>query len=260
MTRPTLALLLVCGLRGTPLLAAGPRADEVRFELGGLRQVTATLGGAEGEYRVTVRMLPVKSFDPATNGELNREKARAYALHALALHLGGKTAGRLTVRGAEVIDVASDGKFYTLTLRVPKDGIQVEGGRPMPPAGQVGTDKKGAERLATTSALLTRKQDYLDTLQRLTDATTTRLQDADRRSRAAGDKGRSFWAVVADLEERSEANVKKLGKEIDGDLLLLVVEKTELLRAVERQQDETLHTLKEAVRKREREAQKEKSP
>jgi hypothetical protein len=233
---------------------------EVLIELGGLRQVKATLSTLLGEYRVEVRMLPVKSFDPSTNGQLNRDKARVFALQALAKHLSDGPKVGLVVRGAEVIDTGRDGKFYTLTLRVPKKGVLQEPKESQPPVKPSKVEKTGVERIVSASALLTREQDHLDTLQRLVDTTTTTLETICKKAPIAGDKDRPFFVAIAEVEERSEANLKNLAKEVEGDDLLLSVEKAELLQVIEERRVGVLQALKEAVGNRELKTGKEKSP
>ena len=63
-------------------------AEEQVIKLGGIRNVTATIVKSDETYRITVEMLPVKAFDPATNKQLNLTKAQVYAARALAKHLG----------------------------------------------------------------------------------------------------------------------------------------------------------------------------
>src|ERR1043165_9584979 len=108
-------------------------------------------------------MLPVKSFDEATNARLNREKGRELALWALAKHLSDKESVEFYVSGAQIEKGGTDGKFYTLTLRVPRKGVSLIGTEEKPSA-----KKQAMERVAFSSALFTRKRDYLDTRDKLT--------------------------------------------------------------------------------------------
>ena len=74
-------------------------AEEQVIKLGGIRSVTATILDSDETYRITVEMLPVKAFDPATNKRLNLIKSRAYAALALAKHLGTAKSTGLSFTG-----------------------------------------------------------------------------------------------------------------------------------------------------------------
>ena len=69
-------------------------AEEQVIKLGGIRNVTATILKSDETYRITVEMLPVKAFDPATNKQLNLTKAQVYAARAL----GGGLRMEITIR------------------------------------------------------------------------------------------------------------------------------------------------------------------
>src|SRR5205085_1289074 len=113
------------------------------------------------DYVIKVRMLPVQCFDLATNARLNREKARGLALQALAKHLSTKEASEFFVSGVQIETVETDGRFYTLALRVPRDGVSLVRDRVKPLA------RPAEDRIAFTSELFTRKKDYLNTVDQL---------------------------------------------------------------------------------------------
>jgi hypothetical protein len=237
-------------------------AGEVKsktINLGGLRQAKATVTASESEYVIQVSFIAVRSFDPLTNTRLNREKGRLLALQALAKHIAGDRPAQLSVSGAQVERTGAEGGRYTLTLRVPRGGLTLlrQGTEPRPPEPG---GKVDAERVTFSSTLFTRKGEYLQTLDQLDMAVTSDLRRAIRQAKAdeAGDE--SFTFAIAELEERALGNLKKLGGEIDKDLLLLTTEKEELLGAVERQKQHVLDRLKEAVKKQEGRESKEKSP
>src|SRR5947209_1266583 len=98
MCRRVLALVIVTGLMWFSRLAA---SEPSALELGGLRKVRTSIAVVADDYRIEVRMLPVTTFDKATNARLNRDKARTFALVALAKHLGGGKDMGLLISGTE---------------------------------------------------------------------------------------------------------------------------------------------------------------
>jgi hypothetical protein len=222
------------------------------IELGGLRQARAVITASGSDYLVKVRLLPVQSFDASTNARLNRDKGRELALQALAKHLSGKTSAELIVSGAQVERVGSDGKSYTLELRVPRKEVAVvRESDKAPPAV-----KQGQERVAFRSELFTRKRDYLSTLEKLAANAVADLQSAAKPEQSED----SFPAAVAEVEQRALKNFDGLAKEIKGDLLLLSVEREELEKALGEQENKVLERSKEALKKPQSKHAKEKSP
>ncbi len=230
----------------TLAVAGGSAAGEpTAIDLGGPRRATAALSVTATEYVVAVKMFPVSSFDAATNARLNRDKARALALQALAKHLSGAKAVTLSVSGAEVEGAGADGKFYALTLRVPRRSVSVvAAGRPPEEARPVEGKAEKVERVDYTSALFTRKQDLLDTLAGLSVPLAADLDDAARTpdGRPAGEG--AFHRAVAEVEERGLGQLDKLAAEVDGEILLLSIEKAELNRLIGEQRVRLLASLK----------------
>jgi hypothetical protein len=204
-------------------------------------------------------MLPVKSFDPATNAPLNRDKARSLALRALARHLSDKPEVHMVVSGSQVTKAGLEGDVFTLTLRVPRRGLTVvpaEDGR-----GKVEKTAATAarENISVPSALLTRKQDTLDTLERLVRESERGLK-ACREAAGKQRREQAFYLSIAELEDRTQANLDKLSAEVNADTLLLKVEKEELLRSIQARKESVLVSLKEAVQEFERGTKKDKKP
>jgi len=237
----------------------GQKREETVIELGGLRHVKAKLHSASNEYRITVEMLPVSCFDAATNNQLNRDKAKMYGLQALAKHLSDKPKIQMVVSGVEIVGKSSDAKFFTLTLRVPKDGIRLEESDNKPALKQSAEDKNKAERILLSPELLTRKQEYIDTMNRLTNEIMTASEALDKLPLETEENMRQVLIAIADLEEKSESNLAKLLQECDSDLLLLTVEKRDLIKETKIHHDKVLLRLKEAVRKTEPKSEKGKS-
>ena len=215
------------------------------IDLGGLRKAKAVLTITDTDYVVKMRMLPVQCFDAPTNAMLNREKARELALQALAKHLSEKESVEFTVSGVQIEKVGTDGKFYTTNLRVPREGVSVIRDGKKPPV------KKGADRVAFTSDLFTRKRDYLNTLDKLMASVACDVQKAEEKV------DESFNLAIAKLKEQGLKNIESLGKEVKEDLLLLSFEQEELNEALDKAKTRMLVRLKEAEK---RQAAKEKSP
>jgi hypothetical protein len=230
--------------------AFGVANDETSpIDLGGLRQVTAFLTISDIDYVVKVRMLPVQTFDAATNARLNREKARGLALQALAKHLSRKQTVEFVVSGAQIETAGPDGKFYALTLRVPREGVSLVRETETCPLPA----KRGQERVSFDTSFFTRKRDYLNTLEKLAAALSSDLQKVARKKTTGG----SFALVIAEIEERGATNFENLGKEIKADTVLFSLEQEELSGALAKHQERLLEQLKAAVKKHEAE---EESP
>jgi hypothetical protein len=230
-----------CFVLAHSVLTAVLAVDETKtIDLGGLRQAKAALTVSEGEYEIKVRMLPVNSFDAATNARLNRDKAREVALMALAKHLSGEKSVEFVISGAQVEKAGTEGKSYSLTLRVPRKGVVV--------TRQGKSSKPGGDRVAFTSELFTRKRDYLNTLEQLTTTIQSELKMVEEEAKEQKEETDSIPAAVAKLKERYTQNFENIGKEINADLLLLSIEQEELAAALAMRKSRVLGQLKEAVK------------
>ena len=234
-----------------------PACGEQVIRLGGVRNVTATLFKSDETYRITVEMLPVKAFDLATNKSLNLSKGRMYVAQALGKHL---KASSLTIRGLEIQESGTNGKFFRLVVMVPRDGIVVTAkgaitvevqhkgaDTPSRPPVVASTSVRHEIRLtadATTADFLNRKADYLDTIMRLQEAMCEEGRSLEEQSL----KPEDFYDSIGSVEERSEAAFKSLAKQIDDDNLLSeLLEREELRPALKKARAEVLVSLKTAV-------------
>jgi hypothetical protein len=225
--------------------AADNASRPATVDLGGPRQARAEIVAADDNYTIKVRFLAVRSFDETTNTRLNRDKGRLLALQALARHLAGDRPAEFSVSGARVERAGLDGKLYCLTLRVPRAGVaRVREGD----ESATGTHP-GSEHLAFSSALFTRKTEYLTTLDQLTAAVRTDLATA---AREANDEEDDFAELAAKIEARGLKNLGKVKSEIQGDLLLLAIEKDELLQAGMKREDDLRVIVQAAVLKHKR--------
>jgi hypothetical protein len=238
--------------------AAEEKAKRIAIDLGGLRQAKADVTASHEQFTIRVRMLSVTSFDAALNARLNREKARALALLALAKHLGGKKDTEFTVSGAEVRRAGADGKLYILVLCVPRKGVAlVRAGRHAPPK-RTAVPGSGVDRVIFTSELFTRKRDYLDTMEQLAANALRALRAAEGKANGPDQQTGDFSFAVAEIEERGLENLQKLGQEIKDDLLLLSVEQEELAAALVKHKEKLLARLN-AVKRHSTETRKGKT-
>jgi hypothetical protein len=234
------------GLLGALLLPSANSAAEgpATIDLGGLRHVQAVVSLEDGQYTVRVRMLPVTCFDAVTNARVNRDKGEGYAFQALARHLSAEKSVQMEVSGARVAATGRDGKFFTLTLQVPRTGVKLlrEGEAPAnaPRSGVV-------QRVAFDAPFFTRKRDYLHTAEWLAAGLNADLRAAE--SKAGPDEKRqaAFALAVAELEERGDDLFQKLRSEVEEDKLLLAVEREEVLGDLARRQAAWLEALRKAV-------------
>ncbi len=208
-----------------------------------MRNVIATVSLSDETYQITVEMLAVKAFDPATNKALNLAKGRMYAAQVLGKHL---KAGDLMIRGLNVRESDATGNTFRLVAVVPRDGVsgvnrdttnsqghQTAGVPPLTGLAQPEKALRGREiRVtgdATTADFLNRKTDYLDTIVRLREV----LSDEGNTLGKQFAEPEDFYDSIASLEERAEAAFKTLRKQIDNDKLLLSVEQEEVRTRIE---------------------------
>ncbi len=190
---------------------------------------------------------------------MNREKARESALQALARRLSPKPYVELSVSGAKVENAGPDGKFYALTLRVAREGVALVRAEDAPPAVAKPAATAGVDRVLFGTDFFTRKQDYLDTVERMT---RLLIEDLHAAEKAGKDRPTNdvFSLAIADLEERGSKNFEGIGREVKADRLLLDVEKSEVNDFLSKQQQTFLEALKESVKTREERDPKEKAP
>ena len=223
------------------LFSTAMRADEpapVRISLGGPRKVEAIIAAQDGGIEITVRMIGIGCFDSATNNRLNRERARVYAMHALARHLGKQT---FVVKGVTVGEAHTEGKTYSLIVIVPKDGL-------VPATQAIGkaTPKEGNAAkidLDKFRGLLTAKEDYIATLRQLSRSMVEDLPPTPADMKHEND----FFRSVADLEESGVNSFSALRKEVRSDKRLLTIEADEVIVLLEKEEANFIERLKKHV-------------
>ena len=149
-------------------LAAIAADQPLVVSLNGVRQVEVTIGGDSDTFEVAVRMRPVECFDKATNERLNAQKARSYGLQGLLKHMtGGTEKVQASASGVTVSNTRHDGKFFRLTFRVPRDGIEVvRNSETREPPRKVSKPPL-TDEVQLTSALLTCFGDHAATIEQL---------------------------------------------------------------------------------------------
>ena len=234
--------------------AVSVRGEEsVVVSLKGVRQVEVTIGGDRETFEVAVRMLPVRSFDKATNARLNRDKAKAFGLQALAKHLShGAKASRATVSGTEIVSTRLEGKFFELTLRVPRDGVSVTALSATSAPAKPASKPSRSEDVISSSSLLSRDGDFRSTIEQLTDLFESELKSLNAMQ---FDTMTAFELAVVELEERTETQFDQLSNELRADKLLLSDERAGLLGEASKRCLQHLRTL---VEERELASKKEK--
>lgn len=198
-------------------------------------------------------MRPVRVFDATTNAELNQEKARQYALQALARRLSDKKTVRLTVSGATIDSAGLEKNTYRLTLRVPRRGVALLSEADTP------ADDSRTERVTFSSALFRARRDHEDTIHRLAAALTANLREAEKKAGNSDDL-RAWTEAVRGIEKRGLANLDAQAEAIKADLLLSTVamfgkpaERDELLAAVEQQKERLRDQVKKMLQKHRKE-------
>jgi hypothetical protein len=217
------------------LFAVGCADDPVAVDLGGARQAKATVATSIDTFTVQIRFLAVQAFDPATNDRVNREKGREFALLALVKHLTAGKKGTYAVTGATVTAAEASGDRFHLTLQVPRAGVTREDPGAAPAKGR-------AERVAYTSVLFTRKRDQEQTLASLQAALLAEVENV----RTLTERDEAL-AALNKAESRGLGHLKKLSDDIKSDLLLLGLERDELLGAVGKARQEFTAAVKAAV-------------
>ncbi len=192
----------------TLLVFAASAAEEPArtIEFGGMRRARATVEATDSAFLVKVRLLPVQAFDEVTNRRVTRQKARQLALEAMLRHLTGKRSGELTVEGARVTAIGSDGKFFTLTMEIPRRGISTEA---EPAATTV--EAPGLVRARFMSRFDRDLQDQLDIARELGASLSEELREIEEKH-ATPPVREQFVRAVGALEKRGMEQIDLLAE------------------------------------------------
>ncbi len=231
-------------------LAAIAADHPVVVSLNGVRQVEVTIGGDSDAFEVAVRMRPVECFDKATNERLNAQKARSYGLQGLLKHMtGGTEKVQASVSGVTVSNTRHDGKFFRLTFRVPRDGIEVVRNPETREPSRKTPKRPPTEEVLASSSLLTCFGDHSATIEQLVSVFD---QELDPLRSKPLDVGNEFEIAIAELEELLTARFDQFEKDVRADQLLLAKEQTDLIGNVVTVRKRCLQGLQAAVEQRER--------
>jgi hypothetical protein len=188
--------------------------DADTIDLGGLRNVQATVTAADENYRIQVRFLAVACFDQATNREMNLGLGRSFAFQALARRLVGQGDTELVVSGARTTQSEQSGKSFSMTLEVPRAAVQIvakDAHSSTPKSDDHGTD--AAELVTADSSALTRKGQYEKMISELGVMLQKEIKALHAETTPAAEK-------VDALKKRLNETFGKLEQEIRTDLEL----------------------------------------
>lgn len=183
------------------------------MELGGPRQVIASVVPEGDNLEVEVRFLAVHCFDPGTNRKVNQQKAQAYAAMASARHLGIGGRG-LIVRGIKVLENRAVNERWIARFHVPKVAVQ--------PAEE-GTVPSAKLPLGSTD-ILSMRDDYID---------TARLLGTRELTSPQSESEEEFNLHIMHLEQEQVEAFDALTREVREQPLLLDVEKAAVLSEIE---------------------------
>lgn len=197
---------------------------QYRFE--GPRNPLVVIEETATDYNIQISLIPVAAFDPPTNDKLSLAKSRGVALMALARHLKVPPASEMAVSGFQITDSHMDGALRVVQASLPRSGVRIALRNEDCLALPVGTNTTQMRYSAPTSSpLLTRAGDYLDSVRELRDVCRELL--AQSSSSAITDE------VAADLEQTMMDKFAILGKQVDADTLLLTVERDEVRKELQ---------------------------
>jgi hypothetical protein len=189
-------------------------ADAVTIDLGGPRKVQATVTATDDSYSIQVHFLAVACFDQATNRDMNLGLGRSFAFQGLARHLAGKGDVELIVSGARTIGSDQSGKSFSMTLQVPRAGVQVVAKDANSPGSKPDEHASDASELVTTdTSALTRKGQYEKMIAELGAMLQREIKALRADATPAAEK-------VDALKKRLNDTFGKLEQEIRGDLEL----------------------------------------
>jgi|GEM_PF-1047224 len=250
MPEPVMRFVLVLGLfclyRPTAIAVEQP----ITVSFDGVRQVAVSIGGDRDEYEVIVRMKPVQCFDNTTNERLNFQKARSYGLQGLLKHLSGDSEKiRASVSGFTVTSTEYDGEFFRQTFRLPRDGINIVRTADASQPSQKIQTRSLTEEIRIESTLFSSFGDHSATIAALTAAFEQELEPI---MAMPLDDGNDFEIAIVELEERMTAWFTQLELDVRADKLLLVTEQSELSSDMTTVRDRSLHMLRNAVERREK--------
>ncbi len=222
-------------------IASSAMAADV--EIGGLRNVRASVSRDAQRVICKVNFIPVSCFDPAVNRMVNQQKAQAYALLALAMDLGS---GDTTVSASNFHPVTTPViEANRLTVTYQADSIKrLEGVR-------TASDQPRKDHFASSTVSTDGGSHTKNLLSCLYDmrATLMTLNSAFQEQTAKIQSGDTLEDTVAEMENFGTVAYDKLASEVKGEGRLLGIEKDDLLTEIKRSRDSFLERLERTYAK-----------
>jgi hypothetical protein len=200
-----------CGIG--PAAAIGQEAPR---DQAGIRQVQAAVKLVGDDYQVRVRFLAVGCFDKATNREMNLEMGRSLALEALGRQLSDKPKLELVVSGARTVDSRLEGKFFSLTVQIPRDGVKVIETAAASETAKGETNENGVLRTSIDKGARSRKAEYEVMVAQLSQL----LRNEWKRLRAEAGPDEAAAEKIEAFRKKVNTSFDQLAGEIQGDLEL----------------------------------------
>ena len=229
------------------LAAADPPADAA----GGPRRVEAVVRTEDDAYVIQVRFLAIGCFDRTTNRDMNLGLGRSYALQYLARQLSDRQKVELLVSGARTIASELNGKFFSLTMRVPRNGVKVVETREAAGGAASDEDAESVQRATLDTSTGTRKAQYETMISQL----ARLLREDWKRLRAAAAPDAPTAEKIETLRKKLESSFDQLAGEIKGDLELTNIgsdldpdakgEKDQLLASLKSEREKLLRQLEQ---------------
>jgi hypothetical protein len=226
------------------LAAADPPADPA----GGPRRVEAVVRTEDDAFAIQVRFLAIGCFDNTTNRDMNLGLGRSYALQALARQLSDKQKVELVVSGARTTGSELNGKFFSLTMRVPRTGVKVVEASAGTASGDQGESVQRATLDTSTGTPKARYEIMITQLGKLHREEWNRLQAAAGRDAPSAEKIETFRKKLATSFEQLAGEIKddleltNIGSDLDPDAK---GEKDQLLASLKSEREKLLRQLEQ---------------
>lgn len=217
----------------------GLAGNAAELEMGGVRQVRATVTHEASGIICKVSFIPVSCFDIAMNQIVNQQKARAYAVQAMC-KAQGMPDGTVSAPNLHSITTPAI-EANRLTVTYQADGIKLlqehKATSDLASKGNFRA-KPGETNSAREMNLLACLDDTRATIQTVTDAFQEQVAGLKMRD--------DLDDAISALESSGMGAFEKLDKEVENQKLLLQIEKDELLPQIKCNRVEFLKNLANA--------------
>ncbi len=225
------------------LLAVAEGREVSDINLGGLRKVHATIKPGASHLVCEINFIPVSCFDLALNSKVNKQKARAYALCAIAKASGIRENEVSAANLRLLSSPATHENRYHATFQLDRvvkaqNKTTVKSSSSLPKANTkvlLGDENKETN-------LLSCRNDLQETLETVLESFEEQI-----RQLTANDK---LDDQVASIESGGIDVFNKLSNDIKNEKLLLQIEKQELLKIVKTHTDSFMTQLNEAYQQK----------